>query len=147
MCLETAGEGLLSSKLWQLSKCPRCHEHQRTTRVRRRRTLKARRRTRPVIIQTFESSSLMSHWFIPLSASPFESSTDCVLSYLLAIRDGPARVCVGTPYWTGKFPSFHLSTRYATTVLRQDSITGLSLLNSNDGTLHCRTDRTVSPSF
>lgn len=72
-------------------------KHQRATRMRRRHTLKTLRHTRPVIIQTFESWSLASHWFIPLSASSFQSSsgslTVSVLCYLLAIRDSPAIVC------------------------------------------------------
>lgn len=98
MCLEREGGGLgfpVNS-----GSCPNAPgvvtKHQRTTRMRRRHTLKTLRRTRPVIIQTFESSSLTSHWFIPLSASPFQSlpgsMTVSVLCYLLAIRDSPARV-------------------------------------------------------
>lgn len=68
---------------------------QRGTQVKRRHTLKTVRRARPVIIQSFESSSLMSHWFIPLSASPFQSPSGSlsvsVLCYLLVIRDCSSR--------------------------------------------------------
>lgn len=75
-------------------------KHQRTW-EKRRHTLKTRRCTRPVIIWTFESSSLTSHWFIPLSASPFQSSsgspTVSVLCYPPAIRDSPASVDVRHP--------------------------------------------------
>lgn len=99
MCLEREGGGLgfpVNS-----GSCPNAPgvmtKHQRTTRTRRRHTLKTLRRTRPVIIQTFEFSSLTSHWFIPLSASPFQCSSGSlallVLCYRLAIRDSPAGVC------------------------------------------------------
>lgn len=91
--------------------------HQRGERAKRWRWrletgMKTARRTRPVIIQSSESSS--RHWFIA-SASGFHSSsrslTVVVLCYLLAIRDRPSREYrgEGTPLWTR-----HLSTSSTT---------------------------------